>query len=324
MNASHHPRGSSLLVILLLLGTLSALAQDIRRPDRPPHLPLPPPIANGAFGCLKDQGDPQGTNGRDLNGYIWSAVDMKNGVCRDGCGTRGFRYAGTQVGTYCFCGDSAGHSGESNACNTRCSGDIREVCGGIWSNSVSLATGAPLMPPPPVTIPPVPMNGGRCTINITRSGANPYRHTEIQLWEVQGPPTPLSGFPRVYPVRWTVSGNGAIQESTGAAGWTISGAADVLFRAQVIGSFLSVARVDPNTNVPYGVAGVQQLQGMNPGPLGAARYEWGYVLGQMSAPPTATVINESTQPAAGIWGYRQGTAAVDTGDTWTCQWNFML
>lgn len=332
-----------LLVISLLLGAFSALAQEtIRRPDqppvtqarpgsRPPFWPPPPAIPNRAFACMKDQGDPQGTSGRDLSGYMWSAANMTNGVCRAGCGTRGFRYAGTQVSTYCFCGNSAGHSGPSTACASRCSGDNREVCGGIWSNSVSLADGAPLMPSQPAT-PPPPANGGQCVININRNGANTYRHTEIQRWEVAGPPTTPSGTTnRVYPVRWSVSGNGALKDTNGAqtrvVGWTISGAANVQFLAQIIASTgrLSLARTGMRGNAPFGVAGMQQvtLNGVpaNPGAVGVGRQELDF---GMSAPANATVISESRQiPHTGSYGFEQGMNPA-MGTTWDCQWNFVL
>ena len=36
----------------------------------------------------------------------------------------------------CLCGNSYGKYGESDECNSPCSGNINEICGGLLSNSV--------------------------------------------------------------------------------------------------------------------------------------------------------------------------------------------
>ena len=104
-----------------------------------PAAPAPqaaPPVAT-ALGCYKDQGAPQGTEGRDLNGYITNASDMTNGKCVATCAERGFRYSATQYGSFCFCGNAYGRSGPAANCDTPCSGSAGETCGGTWANSVS-------------------------------------------------------------------------------------------------------------------------------------------------------------------------------------------
>ncbi len=94
---------------------------------------------NAAFkyiGCFKDQGEPQGTKGRDLSGFAISDPKMTTEKCVSICREKGFKYAGTQYGTWCFCGNTYGKSGKADNCNMKCGGDNRQKCGGTWANSV--------------------------------------------------------------------------------------------------------------------------------------------------------------------------------------------
>lgn len=132
-------------------------------------LSLWPPPATAQLGpylgCVRDQGDPNGTRGRDLDGFIKADPRMTSQMCRAECAQRGFAYAGTQFSNYCFCGNSYGRSGPANNCDMACAGNPGERCGGGWANSV-YATGAaagggqPL--PGVVAQPPVaqPLPGG--------------------------------------------------------------------------------------------------------------------------------------------------------------------
>ncbi len=88
------------------------------------------------IGCFKDQGDPYGTIGRDLSGYMFSSPNMTVELCISECRKRGFAFAATQYGSQCFCGNSYGKYGRANNCNMPCSGNRSELCGGSWSNSV--------------------------------------------------------------------------------------------------------------------------------------------------------------------------------------------
>lgn len=153
---------------------------------------------------------------------------MTNAKCRSSCGQRGHVFAGTQYGSYCFCGERYGQLGPTTNCNMACSGKSSEMCGGTWANSVSLSGAGPKIPPPP-------SNGSQCV--LTGSGilqhANPkvvgnYRYLEIQRWEVTGPPV-TNGSGYVLPVLWTTTGSGSLHEEDGAGGvtdttWGISGA----------------------------------------------------------------------------------------------------
>jgi hypothetical protein len=88
------------------------------------------------LGCFKDQGDSQGTRGRDLNGLMWSNAEMTTEKCQEHCKTRGYAYAGTQYSYQCFCGNSYGRSGTASNCNMPCKGNKSQTCGGVWANSV--------------------------------------------------------------------------------------------------------------------------------------------------------------------------------------------
>ncbi len=103
-------------------------------------------MASGTLACTKDQGDPDGTSGRDLNGYMWSDAGMTNLKCQNSCASRGFVFAGTQYGRYCFCGNRYGRFGPSTNCNRVCSGDNAEICGGSWANSISRSGAEPRSP----------------------------------------------------------------------------------------------------------------------------------------------------------------------------------
>ncbi len=88
------------------------------------------------LGCFKDQGDPVGLSGRDLNGFILQSDRMSPQMCIKICKDRGFRYAAVQYGKFCFCGNSYGRYGKADNCNMVCAGNPTKICGGTWANSV--------------------------------------------------------------------------------------------------------------------------------------------------------------------------------------------
>ena len=88
------------------------------------------------LGCFKDQGDPVGTAGRDLSGFVMNKPNMTTELCAATCRDRGFAYAGTQYSSWCFCGNSYGKSGTAENCNMKCAGNTNQICGGPWANSV--------------------------------------------------------------------------------------------------------------------------------------------------------------------------------------------
>lgn len=84
----------------------------------------------GYIGCYRDQGD------RDLNGYFFSSDLLTPEVCSKACARMGFKYAGVQYGSQCFCGNEYGKYGPADNCDMKCSGDASKVCGGTWANSI--------------------------------------------------------------------------------------------------------------------------------------------------------------------------------------------
>ena len=52
------------------------------------------------------------------------------------CFHQGFKYAATQAGSHCFCGDSYDKYGKTNNCNSPCAANRAEKCGGGWANQV--------------------------------------------------------------------------------------------------------------------------------------------------------------------------------------------
>lgn len=60
--------------------------------------------------------------------------------CISACQSAGYKYAGAQDSTQCFCGNSYGAYGPSSSCSVTCPGSSVETCGGSWANSV-YATG---------------------------------------------------------------------------------------------------------------------------------------------------------------------------------------
>ena len=121
----------------------------------PPSGPTPPaPPGATSLGCFKDQGDPTGTNGRDLNGFTENVPGMTAEMCTQTCTSKGFPYAGTQYGTQCFCGTSYGNAGKADNCDMKCGGAGNEICGGTWANSVYQLK--PSGPPPAQPVLPFP------------------------------------------------------------------------------------------------------------------------------------------------------------------------
>jgi len=88
------------------------------------------------LGCYADRGANAGTSGRDLHGVFAQLGDMTVEKCVTSCASKGFKYAGTQYGSQCFCGMTYGKYGKSNACSMPSAGNPDEICGGFWANSV--------------------------------------------------------------------------------------------------------------------------------------------------------------------------------------------
>lgn len=318
-----------------------------------PRLLPPPTQLNGAFACYRDQGDPQGTAGRDLSGAMSTDAAMTNGICRAGCASRGFAFAGTQVGTYCFCGNSFGKSGPAT-CTSSCAGNLGEICGGVWANSVSLSGAVPGSPPMPTP----PSNGGQCVIDIHAqenisvvggSTTTTYRHTEIQRWEVSGPAMQVPGVVgKVYTMLWSTTGNGdkdVTQRSTMPGGqthtqrnltvWNISGTAptqlSVWFRQDIIPNIWVTKQVGTLPSSSSSVTDAQQktidgvIQPSSPPLTGAWSEFTGSFVNWIEAGTSTQITNKIQSFPVNMGsapGYVQNPSTI-TGGT-TCTWNLNL
>jgi hypothetical protein len=81
------------------------------------------------LGCYAD------TSTRDLP-YAALSGSVSVEACLSACASKGYRYAGVQHGSQCFCGSSYGKYGKATDCNMACSADAAEICGGSWANSI--------------------------------------------------------------------------------------------------------------------------------------------------------------------------------------------
>lgn len=108
-------------------------AQKAAEPAASPSVPTPSAAATAAtgyLGCFKDQGK------RDLDGHTFYDGKMTSQLCVSTCRDKGFSYAATQYAGHCFCGNKYGASGPATNCDTKCTGNRDEICGGTWANSV--------------------------------------------------------------------------------------------------------------------------------------------------------------------------------------------
>ncbi len=102
----------------------------------PVPAPAPQVAVGEQIGCFKDAGNPLVLKGRDLDGHAINWHGMTPAFCIEQCAKKGFTYAGTQYGSFCFCGNSYGKNGPAANCTMPCNGDYKQKCGGEWANMV--------------------------------------------------------------------------------------------------------------------------------------------------------------------------------------------
>lgn len=107
----------------------------------------PPAVYSGRYvGCFADREQ------RDLEGP--QALQASPQACINYCAEQEFRFASMQNGNHCFCGNSYGRYGASDACGM-CAGRPDENCGGTWANAVWELSGRMIrLPLPPTLLPP--------------------------------------------------------------------------------------------------------------------------------------------------------------------------
>jgi len=92
---------------------------------------LAQPAGTKYLGCFKDD-----RWNRDLAAYTEDHPGMTAQACVDSCRKKGFKFAATQYGKHCFCGDSYGKFGPATNCDMKCAGNPAEICGGSAANCV--------------------------------------------------------------------------------------------------------------------------------------------------------------------------------------------
>ncbi len=124
---------------------LDIITCDATRPQRlwivtitRPTLPAVTSTAAGQtfLGCFRDNGR-QTDLGNDA--FAFHSDNMTGAQCVATCRARGFRFAGTQNGSSCVCGNGYGFSGAAGNCNVPCNGNSAEACGGFNANSIYAA-----------------------------------------------------------------------------------------------------------------------------------------------------------------------------------------
>lgn len=154
---SMYPLRSAILIAAALLSCISLPSSG--RADEP---------AAREIGCFPDNknADPLGTRGRDLDGAAFNDPAMTINKCLSLCAGQGFRFAGLQYGSWCFCGNSYDrYAGGTASCTTKCAGDKSLFCGGRWANNIWEIIPEPDTPPastmsPPLSSPAPPIAPG--------------------------------------------------------------------------------------------------------------------------------------------------------------------
>jgi hypothetical protein len=90
--------------------------------------PIPEPWR--FLGCHME---PNGKRG--VNGGVINMDNLTPSRCMQWCQERRFKYAGVQFSTQCFCGNSY-KPNLVTGCNSPCSGDKKQKCGGEYRNMV--------------------------------------------------------------------------------------------------------------------------------------------------------------------------------------------
>ncbi|XP_053397619.1 xylosyltransferase oxt-like [Mercenaria mercenaria] len=87
---------------------------------------------DGYKGCFLDKED------RILEMMFPDSASNSGDFCKGLCREFRFRYAGTENGKECFCGDNIKdyEMKPDSECNTKCAGNVEEYCGGAWRISV--------------------------------------------------------------------------------------------------------------------------------------------------------------------------------------------
>ncbi|KAF8877263.1 WSC domain-containing protein [Infundibulicybe gibba] len=165
---------STLALFATLLGTVLSVAHAATETDGSNSATTPAAPGFSYLGCIAEGGT--STSLRALTGASFTQTNMTPLVCQSLCS--GYRYAGIEIGTQCFCGNSFSHGATGNAipesnCPTPCGGDPSQKCGGAWTLSLygkPAPTPIPIPTPTPTSAPPAPTNTGFSSLGCIAEG----------------------------------------------------------------------------------------------------------------------------------------------------------
>lgn len=224
------------------------------------------------LGCFADRGD------RDVGPEYFSHEKMTTELCLSYCGTRGFKYAATQFGGYCFCGNAFGRFGEANNCDVKCSGNGQQTCGGSWANSVYAVAAGDVPEPPAAGAAPSPGDPGAASptksgLPAEPAGKAPAETKGADVAAVEGADRPVAPLPP-----------GAILETPA---WVLEPRLSIDFPALAKASFAGVGATLS--------AGVEVLTGAEPGAVTSLAPLFDYVPPQAAAdgPVQAEILGQA-------------------------------
>lgn len=132
--------GPDALTVFVIPSKVTSLSSDLTAKAAQ----LPSGWSAASTACVAE-----GTNGRALTGAATAANNMTPAVCSSFCGARGFKYAGVEYGSECYCGNTfengASLNTASTQCNMGCAGDINTMCGG--PGALNVFTNPSIVPP---------------------------------------------------------------------------------------------------------------------------------------------------------------------------------
>jgi hypothetical protein len=132
--------GSDALTVFVIPSKITSLSSDLTAKTAS----LPAGWSSTSITCVAEP-----NNGRALTGAATSANDMTPAKCSSFCADRGFKYAGVEYGSECYCGNAFDNGANPNIpstqCNMGCSGDINTLCGG--PGAMNVFTNPSIVPP---------------------------------------------------------------------------------------------------------------------------------------------------------------------------------
>ncbi|ORY79548.1 WSC domain-domain-containing protein [Protomyces lactucae-debilis] len=100
-----------------------------------------PPLPSTSLECRLDMA--KFGQARTLSGPSYTDLTgMTNQACSSFCTKKGYKYSGTEYGSECYCGNDL-PSCPAGTCDSVCSGDATQICGGSWSLSITVNNNMP-------------------------------------------------------------------------------------------------------------------------------------------------------------------------------------